>query len=1243
MDKETKRKVKNLVLTLREKFEDDIAVVLGRYGIFADRKGERADRLTYLSKDEKRLKDRIEKIIQKEMGSGITQGEATKAYIRDTSFTHINRLIGLCCMEARGLIDETIKTRDVYSGRSLRHRNFLHAHPEYASDPEDGLVPCLKEVCAEITDEIKILFDPDSEISLVWPRYHTLKDAIALINQLDESVWTADDMLGWVYQYFNSKEKDRIFEEVNKRKKKIAGADIIPATQLYTEKYMVRFLVENSLGALWQEMYPESKLHESWEYFVPDPNETTRNPKPVKDITFLDPACGSGHFLLVAFDLFYQMYVAESIVPKEEIPHYILTYNLHGIDIDRRAIQLSALNLYLKAKQYQPDFSMKTRNTAMNLVVADAVMMDNNKLNEFLAEVGGDKRLEELVKTIWTGMQNVRELGSLLKVEEQIDALMEQELSANDKPLMIAEVVDSTRRNWEKRKAQLMQGFRNYYEKASQVFDVNRQLFANEAIKGVQLLDLLERRYDVVATNPPYMSNRNMGTRLKRDVSRLYPKTSSDLYAAFIGRCLQLTQRNGYTSMITQQSFMFITTYEALREIILTSCHIRTMAHLGPHAFEDIGGEKVNTTMFTFAKQQGDAKIATFLRLVDKENKADTLKGLDIQEYQTLQRNLKVIDGWPMVYWINRNIRNTLASNYRFGDIFTIANGMRIGNNDLFLRYFWEIPEEEFLVGDKWKPYNKGGSSSKFFELPLYTVRWDTQALDFYEQNHSHRRKELYFRECITYTLVSSKGFSCRWLPKGYVFDAAGPSLFCEDNRFLNMGLAILNTKLAGYLLNILNPTINFPPADVARLPFQQPKSATQRRLGELVSSCVDAQKALLRSILTQQNFQSTALDWAKSQQPNAHTLTALFRVYLDHKETELVKLHTYEGLIDREIFDLYEIDGEDLKQILDEQGTPAGWYPLVETFDLIPDDLLPEAKTALENHERKAFSGDELNELTLRLQELYEEKGKSIEEIAIALEIHPASVVALRQELDLVNPAELKDEVENFLTHRILESLKADSYGIIPLDEISVGPTPTHPYPSKGGDSQEGNMLTRLRSALEETFGADDAFAIEDEMRDILGKPLEKWLETDFFKKHISQYKKRPIVWHVQSPDKNFACYVYYHKLDNDTLPKVRSNYLWRALDVVKQQLSASEEQLLLFEQVPRSGIPPRGTGDKSTREQHQAIEKIEKVVSDLQELDARLESIISAGYHPDIDDGVKVNITPLQEAGVLAVKQVV
>ncbi|GAG83666.1 unnamed protein product, partial [marine sediment metagenome] len=272
-------------------------------------------------------------------------------------------------------------------------------------------------------EEIKVLFDPKNEYSLIVPRYPVLKETIELINDsVNYDAYKEDEMLGWVYQYFQEREKDRIFEEVRTKKKKISGSDIIPVTSLYTEKYMVRFLVENSLGAMWMEMHPQSNLYKKWEYFVKDPNNTTREPKPIKEIKFLDPACGSGHFLLYAFDLFYDMYLEEGRVPENDIPEYILKYNLHGIDIDLRSIQLSALGLWMKAKTKNPDI----RIGQINLVSADAVMVDGDRLNEFLDEFREDEVAKELVKTIWRGLHNVRELGSLLKVEEQIDEAVER-------------------------------------------------------------------------------------------------------------------------------------------------------------------------------------------------------------------------------------------------------------------------------------------------------------------------------------------------------------------------------------------------------------------------------------------------------------------------------------------------------------------------------------------------------------------------------------------------------------------------------------------------------------------------------------------------------------------------------------------------------------------------------------------------------------------------------------------------
>jgi hypothetical protein len=267
---------------------------------------------------------------------------------------------------------------------------------------------------------------------------------------------------------------------------------------------------------------------------------------------------------------------------------------LHGIDIDLRAIQLSALGLYMKAKSKNPD--MKVQH--MNLVSADAIMLDSDILEEFLQEFKDDQIAQELIKIIWKGLENVRELGSLLKVEEQIDEVIEHKrVKGAQKSL---DERDWKEKGWEHWKRDLLSALKRYYEKAAQTFDINKQMFANEACKGVQLLDLLEQRYDVVATNPPYMHTRNMGKTLGDGLKLLYPTDSSDLYISFINRCIQLSDKNGFASLVSQQSFMFTLNYEDLRKRLLDNFSIHIMAHLGPHAFEDITGEKVNVTLFSY-------------------------------------------------------------------------------------------------------------------------------------------------------------------------------------------------------------------------------------------------------------------------------------------------------------------------------------------------------------------------------------------------------------------------------------------------------------------------------------------------------------------------------------------------------------------------------------------------------------------------------------------------------------------
>lgn len=331
------------------------------------------------------------------------------------------------------------------------------------------------------------------------------------------------------------------------------------------------------------------------------------------------------------------------------------------------------------------------------------------------------------------------------------------------------------------------------------------------------------------------------------------------------------------------------------------------------------------------------------------------------------------------------------------------------------------------------------------------------------------------------------------------------------------------------------------------------------------------------------------------------------YKMYISHVETQQVNLYTYEAMIDKEVFDLYEIKEEDIEQILKEQGIPAGYFPIVEGFELVPEDMLPEAKEYIARLSRIKLSPEKLDFTGKKLTELYE-KGKSIEDISVELGINPISVVAIREELDLINQKDLRHEVENLLTHFILEELKEDRDGIIPLSR----------------DMPEKTMVERVIGNLEEMFGDDTVAETLAEMERILGKDLEGWLSMDFFSKHISQYKKRPIVWHLKSEKGYFEVFLYYHKLNSQTLQLLKNVYLSNLLDYNVRKVKELKEQ-----QKGGSG------GNSST---YKEIEEREKAIDDLKEFGEKLKGIMDLGISPVIDDGVLANIAPYQKAGLLA-----
>jgi hypothetical protein len=764
MDETTKKAIKKTILALRKLLErQDIPSVLRQYGIFPDGRRVPVGKLVLLDDNGKKRRERLEAIIDREVQAvDGDQKAGVERYCREVAFVYLNRLIALRSIEVRGLIDECIKIRDDYAGRSLRHHRFLKENPGIQFDAEDteSLKAFLRAVFRELQDDIKILFDPDDEYSIIMPSIQALRECIRSLNEdIPEEAFKEPELIGWVYQYFQTEEKDRVFEEVRTKKKRIEGDDIVPATSLYTERYMVDYLVQNSLGAIWMEMYPDSKLYENWPHFVKNQDLKPRDPQPVKSLTFLDPASGSGHFHLVAFDLLAQMYeeetrlASEGLIPKEwfvskeKIATTILESNLHGIDIDLRSVQLSYLVLYLRMREYQKKISApKTLPNKVNLVAADASLLDTPEFLSWCEErFKEEPYVVNIIKGIVGRLRNLSEIGSLARPAEDLKELIHREkerlLSAWEKEktprqaylfremltpeqheLPFEKITDD--QFWEGVLSSVTKALDEYYKVASERGDTKAQVFAHEASRGFKFLELSNKQYDVVATNPPYMGSKNIGKKLKDYVQKVYPKGKSDLYAAFILRNREWIAEHGIVAMVTQQSWMFLRSFVKMREQILEENCIHTLAHLGEHAFDDPAAAGAFVVLFTLAsgKPTDEHKLLAFRLLAPKTSKIkrEVLLNAIKREltgivFYQLQMSLANIPESPLVYWLKQTFIDILIKNKRLNYYANVHDGMTTGDNNRFLRNFWEV----IFPNKRWFPYKKGGGYCKWFGLGI--------------------------------------------------------------------------------------------------------------------------------------------------------------------------------------------------------------------------------------------------------------------------------------------------------------------------------------------------------------------------------------------------------------------------------------------------------------------------------------------------------------------------------------------
>lgn len=641
MEPQHKAKLKSIVLDLRhilEGYYDNSSAWhpggleerLAALGVRRDREALPLEQFSHLSEEERHARLVVDAFIQSALHSGRSGEEAISEFLQESAYTWANRLIALRCMEARGLIDEIILQKESYGGRSLKHHRLTRQNPEVCAGEDDGLYAALFAEFVERAEELPLFFHPDEPVIALKPGVAALKKCIQLLSAADE-LFIAPDTLGWAYQYWNTEEKDRVFTKVRTVKgAKIEKGDIIPVTQLYTEPYMVKFLVQNSLGALWMAMHPGSRLCESWAYYVRDADRAPVEKKSPKRLSFLDPCVGSGHFLLEAFDLLYAMYEEEGeLKTPGEICEAILSQNLFGIDIDERAIQIAACALYMKAKEKDRAFRPTRINMAATNIHPSA---DMDHLAAFLDKHPEDKPFQATLRLIFESLRHPDELGTLLQIEEPVEkeflflkALDDEATARPPKQRKFFAEMEKPEQtslplgviSYEGWKDGLLARLRNHFQEEFISADFSTRFFGETAGKGLSLFDFLSRRYDVVATNPPYMGSKNMGPVVKRHAEKHFPSGKRDLYAAFILRCLELAKpETGRVAMVTQQSWMFLRSFADLRALdeeklkkpsgfagILRETSIETLAHLGPGAFGEISGEIVNIVLFTLAKK----------------------------------------------------------------------------------------------------------------------------------------------------------------------------------------------------------------------------------------------------------------------------------------------------------------------------------------------------------------------------------------------------------------------------------------------------------------------------------------------------------------------------------------------------------------------------------------------------------------------------------------------------------------
>lgn len=814
------------VLNIRQLIARAFSNRFERLGLGVDAESE----VPALSEDDKALRRRLKAIIDYHAKSKETYAEARKTAVNECTFTLFNRLAAIKVMEDKEFFPEIIQRRAEHGGRSYQHNSWLEQHPEGHSMEREGLLPFFEDSFAEIAENFQFpIFDSQYPYALM-PRADELNEIIDAFNAVSADpdcgadIWRGDDILGWLYENFNAVEK----AQLNESGEKTEYDKVSLQSQVYTPQWVVKFLVDNTVGKMYLEMHPESNFDRQIDentgelkYRIANrPIEKTRNEKPLEKWRIIDPACGSGNFLIYTMTLLYDLYMdqAENFgadYSRRDIPALIVENNLYGVDLDERAVQISQIALRIKARELGGRRGKHPRHT--NVVASNFYLPSYEEIRFAEDWTDWDDKKKEVVAKVWDDLAEARKFGSLVRIEQPIRDLAEAQSIARDG--LFAGLDDGLfdfRRN-------AVDAIREHFKRFVQT-DTYSSTKIDDALK---FLNVISQPFDVAVANPPYTDSGDFGPELKTFVEDNYKKPykfNTNLYAAFIRRCWELTSDTGKVGMIHPHTFMFIKTFEDVRKFLIEKTSINVMVDFGLDRVNLFGpGVLLDATFYTFDKGQQNAEGIYFditNGLQEKFKKgtlaaafADLCEGRgNARVYRLPQDKLRQIKSWPFIYWISDDFRTKFTENQSLDDLIDIRQGIATGDNNRFVRFWWETDKSdwsEFHPSDlkKWVTYSKGGPYNKWYGNLWLKVAFDKDNERLLATMGNHLpSKQYYFKESITYCGSGSKGTSFRYYPAGGLFDVGGSCIFPASSYSNNYYiLGFLNSKIGFYIADCFN------------------------------------------------------------------------------------------------------------------------------------------------------------------------------------------------------------------------------------------------------------------------------------------------------------------------------------------------------------------------------------------------------------------------------------------------------